>query len=341
MKSQRGVTLTSLAIYIVITLIVLAILATISGNFQSNVKQMYSEGTNNYEIDKFNVYFLKEVKKQGNEIDTISGQGNEIEFTSGNKYTFSTNDKCIYLNDSIKIAESIETCVFSSNIDEKEDDEKTIITVNIQAINAQAKEIEYVLNSDEQIANNEDEEEYTYIPLLPNEYQQVEYIKLNTDNPHYTYIVTNIIISNISKVICTYGYEQYNYVGSYHPMMLSSASNGGGSSVPWICSDGQVSGQISISPNAELTTSLSKTIFVVTYTDSSNLFLKIGGWNDIYWTPVAMYYNVKIFDNAQNVVFNGIPCYRKSDNIAGLYDTVNDEFYESQGTEGFIAGPNV
>lgn len=34
-----------------------------------------------------------------------------------------------------------------------------------------------------------------------------------------------------------------------------------------------------------------------------------------------------------------IPCYRKSDNVAGLYDLVNNVFYTNQGTGNFIVGP--
>ena len=34
-----------------------------------------------------------------------------------------------------------------------------------------------------------------------------------------------------------------------------------------------------------------------------------------------------------------IPCYRKSDNVAGLYDLVNNTFYTNQGTGNFIVGP--
>ena len=64
MNSQNGVTLTSLAIYIILVLIVLGILATITTNFQMGIKGVNEEGTENLEIDKFNMYFLKEVKKE-------------------------------------------------------------------------------------------------------------------------------------------------------------------------------------------------------------------------------------------------------------------------------------
>ena len=64
MKSEKGVTLMSLATYIVLMLIVIAILTTVSMNFQSNLKQINEQGTEVSEISKFNMYFLQEVKKQ-------------------------------------------------------------------------------------------------------------------------------------------------------------------------------------------------------------------------------------------------------------------------------------
>lgn len=36
-----------------------------------------------------------------------------------------------------------------------------------------------------------------------------------------------------------------------------------------------------------------------------------------------------------------IPCYRKSDNVTGMYDVINDVFYTNQGTGSFVAGGDV
>ena len=155
MKSQKGVTLTSLAIYIVVVLIVLGILAVISGTFQGNIKEIYTEGTNNAEIDKLNVYLLREVKRQGNEISTISN--NEVVFTTGNKYKFSSENQCVFLNNNIKIAENIEKCVFSTSTVNG----KTVITLTIKAVNSEEKTIEYVLNSNTYNPSYEDESDYT------------------------------------------------------------------------------------------------------------------------------------------------------------------------------------
>lgn len=155
MKSQKGITLTSLAIYILLVLVVLGILATITANFQGNIKSISEEGTENVEIDKFNLYFLKEVKNVGNSILSISSS--EIIFGTNNKYTF--KDNSIYLNDSIKIAENIIKCEFSQNLI----DGKTVIIVNIKAKKAEEKSIQYVLNNSDNTYVYEDEDSYIYI----------------------------------------------------------------------------------------------------------------------------------------------------------------------------------
>ena len=157
MKSQKGITLTSLVIYILVTLIVLGILATITANFQSNVKEINREGTGTSEIDKFNIYFLKEVKREGNRINTITN--NQISFTTGNTYAFESNENAIYLrngNRNIKISENIESCNFSSDLENG----KTVIVVRIKAINSELKVESYVLYGEENSTSYEDENRY-------------------------------------------------------------------------------------------------------------------------------------------------------------------------------------
>lgn len=40
-------------------------------------------------------------------------------------------------------------------------------------------------------------------------------------------------------------------------------------------------------------------------------------------------------------VMNLIPCYRKSDNVAGMYDLVSKQFFTNAGSGSFVVGPNV
>lgn len=51
-------------------------------------------------------------------------------------------------------------------------------------------------------------------------------------------------------------------------------------------------------------------------------------------------YNVKIYTSG-NLVRDFIPCYRKSDDVIGLYDLVNDAFYTNAGTGTFTKGGDI
>ena len=165
MRTQKGITLTSLATYVVLIFVVLAILATVTANFQSSIKEINQEGIEIAEINKFNSYFLQEVKKQGNEITKITE--NSIEFSSNNKYEFDSENRNINLieldNDGnyskiIEVAENIEECTFSK----RTENGKVIIGVEIRAKNSQKLTNEYVLNTDKLTSEYEDENDYVY-----------------------------------------------------------------------------------------------------------------------------------------------------------------------------------
>ena len=73
------------------------------------------------------------------------------------------------------------------------------------------------------------------------------------------------------------------------------------------------------------------------YSNSNLLLLCV--YNSYFFS--GRVYVLDFFINEQ-LICNFIPCYRKLDNEIGLYDTVNDEFYTNQGTgENFIPGPDV
>ena len=43
----------------------------------------------------------------------------------------------------------------------------------------------------------------------------------------------------------------------------------------------------------------------------------------------------------EQVIRNYVPCYRKSDGVIGLYDTINKQFKINEGTGSFTKGPDV
>lgn len=108
MNSSRGITTTTLIIYVIAMLIVIGIIATITSFFYTNVTNLVDNSNNISEIIKFNMYFLQEVKSSNNDIITISEKS--ITFLTGNTFTFQDNG--IYMNAS-KISENIKDLKFS------------------------------------------------------------------------------------------------------------------------------------------------------------------------------------------------------------------------------------
>lgn len=78
-----------------------------------------------------------------------------------------------------------------------------------------------------------------------------------------------------------------------------------------------------------------------TFTAAHSLYLFSRWKSSGVYRPASMQcFSFKIWDNG-TLVRNMIPAYRKSDEEVGLYDTVNDVFYQNAGTGDFIAGPDV
>ena len=130
-KKQKGVTLISLTIYIIVMLIVVTIIAGISLFFYNNVITVDNDSQNLAEFNKFNMYFLEETKKVGNQVASAMGEtSNTITFSSGVMYTYVEKDSAIY-RDKTKICENVKECTFTSDlVNGKEIVEVTLVIGN-------------------------------------------------------------------------------------------------------------------------------------------------------------------------------------------------------------------
>lgn len=139
MQKEKGVTLISITIYIIVMLIIVAVITVLTSYFYRNVDINSVSQDLNQQYTKFNSYFTEEVNKKGNklleigETENESGNGTQkyIIFSSGNQYTYIPENEGIYMNQ-VKIAQNITGCDFTSN---KEENGKTTITVTIQGDN--------------------------------------------------------------------------------------------------------------------------------------------------------------------------------------------------------------
>ena len=143
MKSQNGVTLVALVIYIIVLTIVVSILAVVSSFFFTNVNFVKDQANYAPEFNKFNMFFIQDVKN--NKSVTVSG--NTVQFGDGTEYIFNLDQKAIYRNGKA-IAKNIQAAVFSTSTETIRNTTKNIINVNIAIGNAGAlftKNIDYVL----------------------------------------------------------------------------------------------------------------------------------------------------------------------------------------------------
>lgn len=168
---------------------------------------------------------------------------------------------------------------------------------------------------------------------LPEGYTPLGYIETASD-PSRSFITTDIPLNTISYI--EFEYKLLN-TASQHPMVFSSYTSSSIQSVaPYICVDGGANGSWTITPKINKS-SQEKTKYMITNNNTSTNLLKIGGWYDNYWTAKGRYYYVKIYDKNNKLIRYFVPC-KNSNNVVGMYDTVNNIFYKSAGTEEFIAG---
>lgn len=112
MKNNKGITLTSLIIYVIGMTIMVGTIATLTSFFYKNIN-IGSINNDTTQYTKFSSIFSEEINRKDNSVvkcKELSGETSYIIFSSGNQYTF--NSKSIYKNN-IKICEDIEECGFS------------------------------------------------------------------------------------------------------------------------------------------------------------------------------------------------------------------------------------
>lgn len=151
MKSQKGVTLVSLTVYVIVMAIVIGILATITTFFYKNVNDVNAEIDPIAEYTTFNSYFSDEINHPNIKIvkcmtntnnSTVNSAGNSqnyIVFSNGVQYTYVPENKGIYRNE-VKIGRNIDICTF----EEKIENGKSIIMVHFESGTIK-KDIEYTL----------------------------------------------------------------------------------------------------------------------------------------------------------------------------------------------------
>lgn len=137
MKSEKGITLISLTVYVIVMTIVIAVVAIITTFFYKNIREVRTDIDPITEYTTFNSYFSDEVNHANLKI--LECQSNLVAFNNGVQYMYIPENKGIYRN-KVKICSNIDQCIFSEDIKNG----KSIVKVQFRA-GSQNRTIVYTL----------------------------------------------------------------------------------------------------------------------------------------------------------------------------------------------------
>ena len=102
MRSQKGITMMGLVMYITCFLLVTGIVAGITAFFYGNSNLMTEELYSSADFNKLNLYFVKESEQEGNRVEEIAEENNidgasyYIKFTNGDRFTYDSSYGLLY-----------------------------------------------------------------------------------------------------------------------------------------------------------------------------------------------------------------------------------------------------
>lgn len=142
MKSEKGITLTSLVIYIMISTIVISAMAFMTSTFVNNIQQVKDQQNYAPEFNQFAMFFIQDVKS--NKTATVTGK--TVLFEDGTQYRYEKTEKQIYRNNMV-IAKKIDDLSFTLRNVTVESTEKNIIDVRFKSgeLNKTENPISFVL----------------------------------------------------------------------------------------------------------------------------------------------------------------------------------------------------
>ncbi len=190
-------------------------------------------------------------------------------------------------------------------------------------------------------------------PMLPSEYQEVKYIvtsgtqyfNLNeTANENYRFEMLFKTTGSVPTGRGIFGYYNGNSTNNFY-LYVSSGSiwQFGYNSYQNIGPTFTTNTSYLVSNNQHILTINGVNYNHATVASFSTAPNELWLWNlnggSYSGLPLYAYY-FKLW-NGNELIRNLVPCYRTSDSVIGMYDTVNDLFYTNAGTGTFTKGGNV
>ena len=143
MKSEKGITLTSLVIYVIGITIIFAVVANLTIYFNKNSRTIEYTTNNSEQITRLNQYLINDTKKENAQI-TEANENIIIIQANGEtiKYTYDKNSKGIYRN-KVKIANDVQSLEIKKDI--IYDKTKLLLNITIGMQEQIQKDLEYII----------------------------------------------------------------------------------------------------------------------------------------------------------------------------------------------------
>lgn len=230
------------------------------------------------------------------------------------------------------------------------------------------------VTSDTIIINASDEYDMILTPLVPVEYQAVEYLQTSgtqyinlpnfyptgTTEFEATFLTTNTLGSS-SGFGSLFGGRTDYYRNAYcYTTYTSNVNNKKGHFLYGSVSSGSQVENIRYNGlmvrNVKMTTKFhnhilssdqfSTTVSVPAQTFTSTAYMNLFG---IYNMADGVHgehfagnlYSLKFWSDSNTLSYDFVPCYRRADSVAGLFDRVNSGFYTNNGSGTFVVGSDV
>lgn len=128
LKSEKGITLMSLTVYIIVMLVIVGIVATISTFFYGNLNIVRDSAKYSSEFDKINTSLISDVK--ANKHVNVDNDNKTIIFEDGTTYKYNDADDGIYRGQT-KIASHVTHFSISKKILVIDNVDKEVLTINL------------------------------------------------------------------------------------------------------------------------------------------------------------------------------------------------------------------
>lgn len=126
MKSERGITLTALILYVVVAMVTVTAIAGFTSLFVSNMNEVKEQEKYAPEFNKFSMFFIGDIKNN----KTAEVTTTQVTFEDGTIYEYRESEKAVYRNDT-KITEKVDVFSFASTTEQVSSTTKQIINVKM------------------------------------------------------------------------------------------------------------------------------------------------------------------------------------------------------------------